>query len=683
VNTAEPTVLDMKGQISLFLLFLLVAPIASASIDVGEDGGDLWLSCHSLENCELTEVPIGEESIGDQVSTASPFSPTRVILEFPMFPAQDKVALIPDVIREIEIDLRYQDDVVGVSRPDLRLTLIIDDKTKVIDFEGDSNPLDGIDGPHRVEDEPLNLDGERLLWPGEVVKVLLEFELERPGNWELHLRGSSLVGLDIIWAEDMAGRDVDEPSTDASPRSTEFETNHYGALVEDDRDCWSFEIGEHEIMRVIFDWEGVPEEISQSHGQPDLILPDRRMAPSPAVQTTQDDDGTRIIWQWRALPTGTHTMCIGGKLDAFQPYNWAGMIAFEGIGPITPDDFTGEAVHVTNLSIVGSESNSEPLEASSGAMILILSMAMLLGLFFEMRLDTTSSSIRYGLFIPGVLVLLAGGIISPMWAMSGQAQDSDEMNLDELLDNRLNQLWHASHPSTPASTRALHVGTTMGMLDGETLQLRIEVDYALPLDDGRWQLHVPAIDEIELDRLIFTKLADKGSSTASGSNLDEHSKSFILTSGRSLMLDMIMLQALLVVDELPDSNIVHLDIEMVASPALGGVQNPAWATRPASITENQWRVMQDILTPVKMAVTILDDDIDALHILVEHDTFIPHSNLITVEGVNPVATLVPNQYMWVICGLGLAVGAIILESKRRRRAKDLLTDWFGENNWTD
>ena len=85
-------------------------------------------------------------------------------------------------------------------------------------------------------------------------------------------------------------------------------------------------------------------------------------------------------------------MCIGGKLDAFQPYNWAGMIAFEGIGPITPDDFTGEAVHVTNLSIVGSESNSEPLEASSGAMILILSMAMLLGLFFEMRLDTTSVS---------------------------------------------------------------------------------------------------------------------------------------------------------------------------------------------------------------------------------------------------------------------------------------------------
>ena len=101
MNTTEPTVLDMKGRISLFLLFLLVAPIASASIDVGDDGGDLWLSCHSLGNCELTEVPIGEEVIGDQVSTASPFSPTQVVLEFPMYPAQDKVALIPDVIREI------------------------------------------------------------------------------------------------------------------------------------------------------------------------------------------------------------------------------------------------------------------------------------------------------------------------------------------------------------------------------------------------------------------------------------------------------------------------------------------------------------------------------------------------------------------------------------------------------
>ena len=101
---------------------------------------------------------------------------------------------------------------------------------------------------YKLNDEPLNLGGDRLPWPDEEIRILLQFEVERPGNWQLNLRGASYMFLDIIWSEDVDLRDVDEPSSNAAPRQTELETVHYGALVEDDWDCWTFEVDNHEIF---------------------------------------------------------------------------------------------------------------------------------------------------------------------------------------------------------------------------------------------------------------------------------------------------------------------------------------------------------------------------------------------------------------------------------------------------
>ena len=96
-----------------------------------------------------------------------------------------------------------------------------------------------------------------------------------------------------------------------------------------------------------------------------------------------------------------------------------------------------------------------------------------------------------------------------MWAIAGEMPSSDEMTLDELIDNRLDQIWHASHPNAPASSKALHVGSTFGMLDGETLSLRLVADSAWPLDDGRWQLHIPEFYELDFESKIFAKVAEK------------------------------------------------------------------------------------------------------------------------------------------------------------------------------
>ena len=78
-----------------------------------------------------------------------------------MIPEQTEIALIPERIDELQIDLSYQDDVIGITRPDLEVTVIIAQSTTIIEFEGDSNPADGMQGVYRVTDEPLNLGGDR------------------------------------------------------------------------------------------------------------------------------------------------------------------------------------------------------------------------------------------------------------------------------------------------------------------------------------------------------------------------------------------------------------------------------------------------------------------------------------------------------------------------------------------
>lgn len=655
--------------------------MAMAAIDSEEGGGELWFSCEDINDCSLTEFHIGEQSITGTVNSASPLSPETVFIELPMHPEQSQIALIPDLIDELQVDLRFQDDLIGLSRPDLQVTIIIAESTTVIEFEDDPNPTGGLSSPYFVEDEPLNNDGNRLFWPGEEIRILLQFEIERPGTWELNLRGASFMLLDIIWSEDVESRNVDEPSSDGSPRMTQLDTNHYGALVEDDRDCWTFEVEDHELLRITFVWEEVPSEIEQSHGQPDLILPDRRLAPTPELETEVTNGETRMTWQWRALPTGEYDLCIGGRLNAFQPYQWAGLIAFEGIGPTSPEQFDYSSWQWEGFGMKAEEAGAKELNAASGLMVLILSLAVLVGLFIEVREDTTSKAIRFGIFVPGVLVLILGGIISPLWAISGEVQSSDEDSLDDLIDKRLDQLWHASHPSTPASSRSLHVGATFGMLDGETLSVRLESDAAWPLDDGRWQLHIPALYELDFEAIIFAKVAEKGTNRPVDDMLDSHSRTFILLAARTLMLDILMLEALLVVDEVPDSNVIHFKTEMKQSGSLGLIQDPTWGTRPIDIPEGRWRLMQDNLYPNLISITMLDGAKDDLEFRVQINNVMDHNLMYSTNSVQPSEPLLESQYLWVIAGVFLVVIGIGIENRRRNKAKQILKQLVAENMW--
>ena len=671
----------MRSKFTVLLLLILFIPNVSAAIDSEDDGGELWFSCNDVNDCSLTEFHTGEESISGSVNSATPFSPSTVFIELPMTPSQTEIALIPHEIDELQIDLRYQDDIVGISRPDLEVTIIIAQSTTVIEFQGDSNPADGMQGAYKVNDEPLDLAGDRLLWPEEEIRILLQFEVERPGTWQLNLRGASYMFLDIIWSEDVDSRDVDEPSSYASPRQTELDTVHYGALVEDDWDCWSFDVQNHEIMTITIEWEEVPSEIEQNHGRPDLILPDNRLAPAPELETEVANGVTKSTWKWRALPVGEYDFCIGGKLNSFQPYKWIGLIAFESLGPTSPDGFDYSSWEWEGYGMKADQFGSVELDGTSGVMVLVLSFAILLGLVIELRAETTSRAVRFGIFVPGVLVLFLSGIVSPMWAIAGEMPSSDEMTLDELIDNRLDQIWHASHPNAPASSKALHIGSTFGMLDGETLSLRLVADSAWPLDDGRWQLHIPEFYELDFESKIFAKVAEKSGTTPVDDLLDSHSRSFILLAARNLMLDIIMLEALLVVDDLPTSNVIHFETEMVESRKLGSVQEPAWGTRPVDVPEGRWRLMQENLYPNLVSIALLDGIKDDLEFRVRIDNEISHNLLYSSSSVKPSEPLLESQYVWVIAGIALVLLGIGIENKRRTNAKNILSQFALENKW--
>ena len=87
-----------------------------ASLTDSENGGILYFSCDSDEDCQLTPTPIGEEVISGSVQ-ANPLMTESVAIEFEMSPGQNELAVLPEVIDELFIDLRVQGDAVGIYTP--------------------------------------------------------------------------------------------------------------------------------------------------------------------------------------------------------------------------------------------------------------------------------------------------------------------------------------------------------------------------------------------------------------------------------------------------------------------------------------------------------------------------------------------------------------------------------------
>ena len=147
------------------------------------------------------------------------------------------------------------------------------------------------------------------------------------------------------------------------------------------------------------------------------------------------------------------------------------------------------------------------------------------------------------------------------------------------------------------------------------------------------------------------------------------------------MLDILMLEALLVVDEVPDSNVIHFKTEMKQSGSLGLIQDPTWGTRPIDIPEGRWRLMQDNLYPNLISITMLDGAKDDLEFRVQINNVMDHNLMYSTDSVQPSEPLLESQYLWVIAGVFLVVIGIGIENRRRNKAKQILKQLVAENMW--
>ena len=648
--------------LTVAMLMLLAVPGASAGFEEGESVQHL--SCLAEGDCRLTTVPSGEDTVSGQ-SQGTPFSPERVLFEFELYPAQDVLALLPESITDIEIDLRFDDDPTRLTWPDVALTLVHGSGATSWTMAAE----EGGDGPAYTTDAvDLDLDEGRVIWPDDGARLLLSFSIDRPATWTLYLYGDSTFDMDIAWSADPEAADVDEPSSRSEPAAVEFESAHDGALVGGESDCFVFNIETHEVLRLLITWDAVPLELQQQSAQPELRLSSGLLAPTPEVEVVADDDGTITRYRWRALQEGEATLCLEGESDRFQPYVWAGLLSFEGMGPVDPSGFTGEGLYPAGGGQVEGSAPSVSLsDPPSGVRALPGLMLLFVGLL-EFTRRTTSWTLRFGLTVPGLALLMLGGVFNPLISASTAVQQEGELDLDSLIDQRLSQLWDVAHPGVPESTLITHSGATFGRLDGEDLRVRLVITSATPMDDGRYQLHPEGLDDIRLDELIFAHVAKEG---ATGQAQADHVQRFVLLAGRSLLLDLIVLEALLVVDEPPSSSVLHLRTPMVDTAASGSVTAPAWATRPETIDAGAWSVLQDALLPQRIAVSLCDCDLDLLDVRFVAASGLQSSDLPRHDALTSAGSFLGAPFATAMIGVLLMAAGAGLEHRRRVEADRL------------
>ena len=667
-----------RGWTVILVLLCMTSLPASGSLTDQESGGTLYFSCDSDEDCQLTPVPIGEEIISGSVQ-ANPLMPESVALEFDMTPTQTELAVLPDMLDELFIDLRVQGDALGVYTPEMEVKLIIGSSITTLESEDSGIPSTGAQTGHRWEDEPLNLDQGRLLWPDDVVRARIVFTVDRPSTWELHLRGSSFIKLDIAWSENVAAKDVDEPTSSLQPQSTSLEDVHYGALVGDDSDCWSFNVESNEIMRILIQWEDVPLELQQSNGIHRLRTAGGLQVAAPEVITKAEGDEILTNYRWRALDPGDYVFCLNGQTDRFQPYIWSGVYAVESSGPTDSSEFEGKVTYEAQFFDFSTGEETE-LSAQSGLFILPI-VGLLIFFIAQFYRSTTSNHLQFYVFVPAVVMLFLSGIVSPLWTMADEMQSDSEWSLEQLLDERVQQLWDVSSPATPEATMIEHVGATFGIRDGESLRLWLEIDSAYEREDGRWQLSAAGFDELRIDQLVFSQISDARSGRLSD-GLDEQIVQFSIIATRALLLDLMMLEALLVVDEQPTNSIHHIDTAMIATSSFGSLSSPTWSTRPAGIDDASWKRLQTSLYPERITVTLCDCELDLLDLQVDYSNQFDADDTPSFSALRSSNGVLPNAGFVAFTSILIGLAIVINDENRRRKAKKLAEAYApGQTIW--
>lgn len=654
--------------VMLSLSFSFILTPASAGLTDQDGGGELFFSCRADNDCVLTPTPVGEEQVSGQ-STANTFQSETLTFEFEADPPQDHVAVLPDMLASMEVDFKHQTEAGSLFRPALEIRLILGENVNTWSF--DSSPIPNANAqPYTIENEQMSLSKGRVLWSEEQVKVLITVTLDQPGTWSFNMRGASSMLLEIPWSLNPSTANVDEPTSTTQPRSTSFEDVHRGALVGADHDCWAFEVETHEVLRLTVDWNQVPLELEQPHPVPELITAAGRLSPTPDVLVDDDGESKTFTYRWRALPTGDYTLCMHGSPEKLQSYVWSGLFGYESMGPTDPSGFESVSFYPQGAALIGDLDNPHKL-SKQGFGLLLLSVLLLVIFLVVAWRPTTSYGLRFGVFVPGVILLMVGGVLHPLWAIADEVQHAEEITLDDLIEMRLQQLWDVSAEGVPDQTLYTHTGATWGMLPGETLRLKLDVNQAIPLGDGRYQLLIEELEDLRLDQAIFGQVAKGAEQQSQTGMLESQTVRFILLAGRSLLLDLMMLEALLVVDDMPSSSVFHINSEMVETQAAGSVAAPAWGTRPSAIDTSDWVRLQGSLFPERISISLCDCDLDLLDVTFQPSSGFDAGDVPPEWGLENAAGLLPYGGLLMWTGMLMGIAATSSEVRRFTAAQRL------------
>ncbi|CAI8346034.1 MAG: Uncharacterised protein [Marine Group II euryarchaeote MED-G33] len=650
------------GLVALTLFLLSMVPIAIA--DLSTEGQTLNLVC-SNDDCSLSNNAVGDSILSEEERDANPLQPVTVTLEFPMRPDQTSVSLLPSVVESMIFDFRIQEDGVGLARPDLYIELILGPSTNswMISAPGPSN-APGNQEPYVLENEDLDISNGRILSPLDQVLLRVSFDIDQPVTWELHLAGNSNIVLPIEWSIDAEAANVDEPTSLSEPRSISLiGSTTFGGLMSSDVDCYQFDVDEQlSVLTVTVSWEATPLEVEQSNAIPEFWDAQGRSEETPEIRTRYEGEIVVNEFRWSEPEGGQHTLCWTGIEDHYQSYSFTGSQSILGVGSTSPEEFSGEATWDAGTSQVG---QLDQATETSGAGIFTMGIAAI-GIFVAIigYLMPLSSPWLPRFMLPmSILLLLFGGIISPAISISNESPNPGEMTFDELLEQRLDRIYQGVVNDDEGEFGPQWYGGFLGVTAGERLQLMLTIDAIHPLGDGRWQIEAAELDGIDLDRWVFGKLND-------GRLSADNEIRFILRSGRLLALDLLLLEALLIVDEKPRGDVLHIDWEMVSDPGLGSLSSPAWASRPDSVTADDWNQVTEAIKPELLSVSFCDCGIDAMELSIRpNDVY--GNDLITPGGIQSSNGLIPHDFWVAMLGLTVLICAGFVEKERRTQGMAL------------
>jgi hypothetical protein len=656
--------------ITLTLFFISMVPIASA--DLSTENQTLNLVC-SNDDCSLSTDAVGDAMLSEEERDANLAQPVTVTLEFPMRPDQTSVSLLPSVLESMIFDFRIQEDSVGMVRPDLYIELILGSSTNswTIPAPGPSS-TPGNQDPYMLENEELDITNGRILSPQDQVLLRISFDINQPVTWELHLSGDSNIVLPIEWSIDADAANVDEPTSLTEPRSiTLVGSTTFGGLMGSDVDCYHFDVDEQlSTLTVTVSWEATPLEVEQAHVVPEFWDDQGHSEDAPEIRTRYEGDIVVNEYRWGEPKGGDHTLCWTGTENHYQSYRFIGSQSILGVGSTTPEEFSGEATWDSGTSQVGQLDKSSQ---TSGAGIFTMGVAGI-GIFVAIigYLMPLSSPWLPRFMLPmAIILLLFGGIISPAVSISNESPNPGEMTFDELLEQRLERVYQGVINDDEGEFGPQWYGGFLGVAAGERLQLMLTIESTHPLGDGRWQIQAAELDGIDLDRWVFGKLND-------GRLSEENEVRFILRSGRLLALDLLLLEALLIVDEEPRGDVLHIDWQMVSDPGMGSFSSPAWVSRPDTMTAKEWNDVTEAVKPELLSVSFCDCGIDAMELSIRSNE-VYANDLISPGGIESSNGLIPHDFWVTVLGLVVLVCAGFVEKERREKgmalAEEVLNPW--------